>query len=243
MLRFVFLFVVCAASISPARAIVGGNAGGNAWRHSVMLTSRGGEICSGTLIARDLVITAAHCVAKSDSYAVEAGGTTIAVVQIAVHPRYRADSFETRKPSPDLAILKLASPAPGNIRPAPLSKDATLPPRNTRYLIAGFGVVAEGNRTSVGTLRTAQLPSVGTTGAIMVRLALSNGSPPRGSCDGDSGGSVYREEDGRLVLHAVIGWATGRTGKGCGAVTGATLIGIQLEWIRATARRFHSTVD
>ena len=243
MLRFFLALGVYAAAISGSGAIVGGVAGSNAARHSVMITSRGGEICSGTLIARDLVITAAHCVVRRDSYSVSIGGVSIGVTQIETHPRYRTDSFETRRPSPDLAILKLNSPAPASLRPAQISKDSALPARNTTYLIAGYGVVAEGDRRSVGVLRSAQLPSVGTTGGIMVRLALPDGSPSRGSCDGDSGGSVYREDGNTLVLHAVIGWATGRTSKGCGAVTGATLVGIQIDWIRAAAKRLGSQLD
>ncbi len=160
MLRFVLVLAALAATVADAHAIVGGSAGSNAARHSVMITSRGGEVCSGTLIARDLVITAAHCVVRRDSYSVLAGGITIGVTQPVTHTLFRTDSFETRRPSPDLAILKLSSPVPANVRPAPISKDAALPARDTRYIIAGYGVVAEGDRSSVGTLRTAQLPSV-----------------------------------------------------------------------------------
>ncbi len=243
MLRLILTGAALAAAISASPAIVGGNAGGNAALHTVMITSRGGEVCSGTAIARNLVITAAHCVAKPDIYSISVGGNSIAVSQKEIHPRFRADSFETRTPSPDLAILKLYSPLPSNIRPARISFDTKLPSRDTRFLIAGFGVVAEGDRRSVGILRTAQLPSVGITGGIMVRLASPKGSAPRGSCDGDSGGSVYREEEGTLVLHGVIGWATGFTGRGCGAVTGATLVGIQIDWIRATAKRLGGSLD
>lgn len=243
MLRLMLAAAALAAVVVDAAAIVGGTAGGNAARHTVMITSRGGEVCSGTAIARDLVITAAHCVSKPDVYSVSVAGLSLQVSQIATHPRFRSDSFETRRPSPDLAILKLYSPLPAQILPAPLSREAQLPQRETRYVIAGYGVAAEGDRRSVGTLRTAILPSVGTTGGIMVRLSLPSGSPLRGSCDGDSGGSVYREDNGVLVLHGVIGWATGRTGKGCGAVTGATLVGLQLDWIRATAKRFNASID
>lgn len=243
MFRWVLAGAVLAVAISESPAIIGGSTGGNAALHTVMITSRRGEVCSGTAIARNLVITAAHCVAKPDIYSISVGGNPIAVSQIELHPNFQADSFETRKPSPDLAILKLFSPLPASIRPAKLSFDTKLPARDTRYLIAGFGVVAEGDRRSVGILRTAQLPSVGTTGGIMVRLALPQGSPPRGSCDGDSGGSVYRDEGGTLVLHGVIGWATGLTRRGCGAVTGATLVGIQIDWIRATAKRLGGVLD
>lgn len=243
MLRWILAAATIAATIPVSPAIVGGSVGGNAALHTVMITSRGGEVCSGTAIARNLVITAAHCVGKPDIYSISTGGNSIAVSQIVVHPNFRSDSFETRKPSPDLAILKLYSPLPANILPARLSFDSKLPARDTPYLIAGYGVVTEGDRRSVGILRTAQLPAVGNTGGIMVRLSLPKGSPPRGSCDGDSGGSVYRDEEGTLVLHGVIGWATGPTSRGCGAVTGATLVGVQIDWIRGTAKRLGGVID
>lgn len=237
MVRLVLSVAAAAAFFVPAHAIVGGSEGGNAAIHTVMITSRGGEVCSGTAIGRDLVITAAHCLLKPDVYAVETGGARIGIVQVVVHPGFRRDQFETRRPSPDLAIVKLESALPASIRPARLAREKALPGPQTIFLIAGWGIAAEGDRTSVGVLRTARLPSVGTTGGIMVRLSTPKGGDLRGSCDGDSGGSVYREEAGGLVLHGVIGWATGIRGRGCGGVTGATLVGIQIDWIRATARR------
>lgn len=240
MVRLIFPIAALAALFAPAHAIVGGEHGDGARAHTVMIISPGGEICSGTAIAHDLVITAAHCVVRPDRYSVSVSNRTIAVARIVSHPRFRRDSFETRRPSPDLAILKLASLLPGDIRAAVLSESAALPRPATRFLIAGWGVASEGERKSVGTLRAAQLSVVGTTGGIMVRLSAGAGAAPRGSCDGDSGGSVYREEGGQLVLHGVIGWATGPKGRGCGAVTGATLIGIQIGWIRETAQMLGS---
>lgn len=243
MVRLILMVAALAAFFSPARAIVGGGSAGAAAAHTVMITSRGGDVCSATAIARDLVITAAHCVSKADIYSVSAAGQAFPIARIIVHPGFRRDSFETRKPSPDLAILKLYSPLPASIQPAPLSYEKALPPRGTTFIIAGYGVARERDRASVGTLRTAELPSIGTTGGIMVRLSLGNGQTPRGSCDGDSGGSVYREQDGQLVLHGVIGWATGQGTRGCGGITGATLIGIQIAWIRETAKRLSGKAD
>jgi secreted trypsin-like serine protease len=242
MVRLVLAAALLVAAISASPAIIDGGPAGNAATHTVMISSRT-EVCSGTAIARNLVLTAAHCVARPDIYSISVGGKSIAVSQIERHPNFRADSYQTQKPSPDLAILKLYSPLPPDITPAKLSFDRKLPPRGTAFVIAGFGVVTERDRRGIGILRTAKVESVGTTAGIMVRLSSPKGSPQRGSCEGDSGGSVYRDENGTLVLHGVINWAVGSGTRACGAVTGTTLVGVQIDWIRATAKRLGGVLD
>jgi hypothetical protein len=119
---------------------------------------------------------------------------------------------------------------PARYRAARLSTDATLPRPGDPFTLAGFGIAAEGNERSAGTLRTLSLPAVGTTGGIMVRLSLG-AATPAGACTGDSGGPVFKNG----ALAAVIGWTTGPEGPGCGLVTGATLVALQRTWIESTA--------
>ncbi len=240
--RYLFACAIFAATVSAAAAIVGGKTGDHgAQRHTVFIASRAQD-CSGTLIAPDLVLTAAHCVAKGGSFSIRSGANSIAVVQVVVHPAFRSDSYETHKPSPDLAILKLASPMQPPMRPARLATDKAFPPRGAPFIIAGFGEGAEGDRR-IGTFRTAQLINAGTTGGIMLRLHAMKGTSGVGSCTGDSGGSAYRSEDHVLVLYGVIAWAGGRPGSNCGAVTGIVLVANQLGWIQATAKRLGSKLD
>lgn len=242
MLRFVFLFAIYAASGAAAIAIVGASTGEhNAQRHTVFLTSRVQD-CSGTLIARDLVITAAHCFSSGGSFSVSTGAGSIAVSQVVIHPAFRRDTYETHKPSPDIAIVKLASPVPQPLRPAPLATDKEFPPRGATFLIAGYGEGKEGDRR-IGTFRAASLINAGTTGGIMLRLHAPKDAPGTGSCTGDSGGSAYRSQGGSLVLYGVIAWAGGRPGSNCGAVTGIVLVANQIEWIRATAKRLGSSLN
>lgn len=242
MLRFIFFTALCAACISSAAAIVGGKSGEHGAReHTVFLTSRVQD-CSGTLIARDLVLTAAHCVASGGNFSMSTSAGSIPVAQVAIHPAFRRDSYETHKPSPDIAIVKLASPAPRHLRPAKLATDKAFPPRDTVFVIAGFGEAVEGDR-NVGTLRTAQLINGGTTGGIMLRLHALKTAPGSGSCTGDSGGSAYRSDGPVLVLYGVIAWAGGKSGRNCGVVTGIVLVANQLDWIRATAKRLGTKLD
>ena len=242
MLRLVFLLLAFAVSLSGAAAIVGGKPSeSRAREHTVFLTSSVQD-CSGTLIARDLVLTAAHCVASGGSFSLSTSAGRIRVTESVIHPAFRRDTYETHKPSPDIAILKLASDAPLPLRPARLATDRAFPPRGTSFLVAGFGEVREDDR-AIGTFRIVQLNNVGTTGGIMLRLQPPRNLEPAGSCNGDSGGSAYLAENNVLVLYGVIAWAGGRDGRKCGLVTGIVLVANQIEWIRATVKRLGSKLE
>ncbi|WP_238120798.1 MULTISPECIES: S1 family peptidase [unclassified Xanthobacter] len=221
----------------PARALVGGTPAGAALaRQTVMIVSTRGATCTGTVLAPDLLLTAAHCVAPAGDYAValvdDGPPKLVPAARIAVHPRFDGDQFRTRRPTPDLALVKLAEPLPGRFAPARLTAAQGLPAKGTLFTLAGFGVTSDskGEGKGAGTLRSVQLPSIGTTGGIMVRLAPSQGAA--GACTGDSGGPAF--QDGAVA--GVIGWATAAGGaRGCGGVTGVTLVSLHRDWITDTA--------
>lgn len=223
----------------PAGAIVGGRApAASVAAQTVLIVSTRGASCTGTVLARDLVLTAAHCVAPAGDYAVALIGDgapkLVPAARIAVHPRFDAAQFKTRRPTPDLALVKLAEPLPARFAAARLVDDGGLPEKGASFVIAGFGMTADGADRSAGTLRAVTLQSVGTTGGIMARLSAPEGGA--GACTGDSGGPAFR--DGALA--GVTGWVTGPGGSGCGNVTGVTLVSVHRDWIEATARSLGS---
>ena len=63
---------------------------GFAARAIVMVVDPRGDLCTGTALTRDLVLTAAHCVARKLDYQVKTfqTGQTISVRAIALHPRF-----------------------------------------------------------------------------------------------------------------------------------------------------------
>ncbi|MBB3769803.1 secreted trypsin-like serine protease [Angulomicrobium tetraedrale] len=225
---------------APAFAIVGGRpADADLKAETAMIVSTRGASCTGVVLAPNVLLTAAHCVQPAADYAVvvfePAGPRLIPASRIAVHPGFDPASFDTRRPTPDLALVKLSAALPGDFRPATLTGEIALPARRTAFTLAGFGVVKDGDGKSAGTLRMVDLPSIGTTGGIMVRLSADNstGSAAAGGCTGDSGGPVLL--DGAVA--GIIGWSTAAGGaRGCGGVTGATLVGPQRPWIDATLR-------
>lgn len=235
MRRLVLSALVALALAAPAHAIVGGQPADAALKgETAMIVSTRGASCTGVVLAPNALLTAAHCVQPQADYAMvvfEASGPRlIPINRIALHPSFDPNSFETRRPTPDLAVVRLSEALPAGFRPARLSSEVALPARRTAFTVVGFGVTKDGDGKSAGTLRSVELPSIGTTGGIMVRL--SDGAA-KGGCTGDSGGPIYL--DG--VVAGIIGWSTASGGaRGCGGVTGATLVGPQRAWIDATLR-------
>jgi secreted trypsin-like serine protease len=239
-MKFLLILVMLALGAQPAHAIVGGaDAPAALSAQTVMIVSTRGATCSGAVIARDLVLTAGHCVQPAANYAVvvSEGGTQslIELARTVLHPRFDPVLFAARKPSPDLAIVKLAKPLPAQFRAAKLEREPAKPQPGERYTLAGFGVSAESDGSSAGKVRSIVLPVIGntidSTGIIMTRLSSKSGKPA-GACIGDSGGPVFRNDR----LAGIIAWTTGTGPRECGDVTGATLVAQQFGWIAATVK-------
>lgn len=234
--------LAAAVLADPAAAIVGGTpAPAGIAAHTVMIVSTRGASCTGTLVTQDLLLTAAHCVAPKADYAVALVGhgpvALIPVLRVGLHPGFDAEQFRTRRPTPDLALVKLGEPLPDRFVPARLSMDGAIPPKGSRFLLAGFGMTADGAEKSAGTLRAVEVASIGSTGGIMLRLAAEPG--PAGACTGDSGGPAFANG----VVAGVIGWVTAAGGaRGCGGVTGITLVGLQRDWLLSAARQMGSPI-
>jgi hypothetical protein len=230
----------------PAAAIIGGApAPAEIAAQSALIVSTRGASCSSAVLTRDLLLTAAHCVQPKGDYAVvvfeSAGPKLLPVARIVAHPRFDADAFRARRPTPDLALVKLSAALPASFRAARLARDVVKPRPGEEFTLAGYGVTKEGDDKSAGKLNVATLSAIGNTidasGVIMVRLSAGGGKAA-GACTGDSGGPVYRNGEAA----AIIGWTTGAKNRECGNVTGATLVTPQLEWIAKTARELGSSL-
>jgi secreted trypsin-like serine protease len=239
------LACLCALS-APARAIVGTTepAAAAIARHVVMVVGGRGSACTGTAIARDLVLTAAHCLEPRGEYRVavpDARRLQITrVAQFERHPEFDAESALAHRETADMALVKLAEPLPQRIAPAPLgARDYFL--IGDRFIIAGYGIDFIGGVQSFGVLKSATLMTMQHPSSLQLRLAdpATKGSKSGlGACSGDSGGPVFEDAGNRLLLVAVVSWATAAPGSaGCGGLTGVTPLALARDWITETAAK------
>ena len=125
MLRVLPGFLLAVLCLSPAFAVTGNAppAAGWAARAIVMIVDRRDDLCTGTALAPDLVLTAAHCVSRSIDYEVKAYQTGIAIPvrTIARHPRFDYAAYAASRATADIALIKLAAPLPEVVIPASLA--------------------------------------------------------------------------------------------------------------------------
>ena len=227
-------------------------ASGGAERHAVLIVGSRGSSCTGTAIARDLVLTAAHCVLPGADYKlVEFDAERRPVLKdvhaIARHPQFSPQTFSAHRATADVALIKLAAPLPTPIAPAAISPRPAPRDAGTKFLVAGFGVTVYGDGGTGGTLRSATLTATGRPGNLQLRLVdpTTNGaSAGLGACTGDSGAPVFETVGDRLAVLGVVSWATGpNLSDGCGGLTGVTPLALYRAWIVETAHRLGSPLE
>jgi hypothetical protein len=88
-----------------------------------MIVDVRGDLCSGTALTQDLVLTAAHCVVRTVDYQVKTlqTGQTIGVRSIAVHPKFDLESYAVARATADFLLVKLAAPLMELVAPTKLS--------------------------------------------------------------------------------------------------------------------------
>ena len=245
------LALTCLLLLSaPATAMVGGAppAAGIA-RASVMIVGSRGNSCTGTMIARDLLLTAAHCVQPGADYKLvefddKRQPALRDVARVAIHPQFNMQTFLGHRATADVALVKLAAPL--SISPAVMMSDVPKVVPGDRLTVAGYGVTERGNGKTGGTLRAATLAATGKPGNLQIRLVdpAGNGATAGlGACTGDSGGPVFQDHNGQLLIVGVISWSTGpNNSDGCGGLTGVTPLSLYRGWIVETARKLGSPI-
>ncbi len=215
----------------------------------IMLVDSRGGLCTGTAIARDLVLTAAHCVARPANYRVRLSkdGGVIEVETTRAHPGFKMTNYVANRATADVALVKLKTPLPASVIPASLGGTRRVAVGET-MIVAGFGATQDNNEQGAGEPRMAPLVVTGRPGSLQIRLqdpATRNERAGLGSCTGDSGGPAFgrKGENGGEVM-GVVSWSTApRNEAGCGGLTGLTPLLNYRAWIVDTAKALGSPLS
>ena len=239
------------AAVIPGTAMVGGAppARGGVGSSVVTILSSYGTFCTATAITRELLLTAGHCIEPDGAYklADTVPGQVPAlkdVARTARHPQFDIKRMLSHLATADVALLKLAGPAPVRVTPARLGDAGELVAIGDMLTVAGIGVTAHGANRLDGLVHTATLTVTGHPSSFEIRLfdpATKGTSAGLGACTGDSGAPAFRAENGGLVVVGIVSWSTGpNLSGGCGGLTGLTPIATYRRWIADTARSLGS---
>jgi MYXO-CTERM domain-containing protein len=205
--------------------IMGGQADTDPAHYSVVAMTFGGYMCSGTLIAPRVVMTAGHCAGSSvGSYTIYFGSTAQSttrrsVVEKWVHPQYDEQNIRY-----DIALLRLSSDEPSSAVPIPylphsLAITQTDITNQTPLDFVGFGMTDPNDDYSAGTkmIYSDHLNWVCTSGygcswpnpATSKNICMDE--TPGGLCEGDSGGPAIVNRSGTDYVAGVSSYV----GQGC----------------------------
>ncbi len=257
MISRLFAFATAALSIlaaQPASAVIGGTVSRdiNGTRATTLRieTSRG-EMCSGAAIARELVLTAAHCLMGGGSVSVFSLDTRFkprrhAVIAVLPHPTFVPGTTPRTQPGADLALLRLASPLPPDIRPVTLGGGLW---QGETVTMAGYGLSAEDRKATARRLRETPLVNAGNyttqnTVKVAVDVEARGETAGAGACRGDSGGPVLRGGATSRDLVGIVSWSSGpldaRVRRICGGFTAITPVSEHRSWISEASARLLS---
>ncbi len=210
-------------------------------------TSGKTNVCSASVVARNVVLTAAHCVSGLPDMRVfyrESSGDRVflGVEKIAINADYKPNASRPAAFSIDLALLLLSEPLPSKFRPVQLGGKGPVAV-GQRVRIAGFGLSDEDKVRIAGSGPSNEDVS-GTSGVLRAGVLMSSGPKSKfsvlvdpagtglGGCTGDSGAPVFAGNQPLQVAVAIK--ANGDGGKSCGASTVAVQLAPQLPWIHET---------
>ncbi len=210
--------------------------------------------CGATLIAQNLLVSAAHCFDTLDGEQVYAAirrnpkrddmSAFVKIEAFQVHPLWH----EQTAPHHDISWARLASAAPASFKPVTILKSSAPLKAKPEVLIAGFGQTAsicpdEGCSDELREATTQVVNFIETRGdyAFIVTHDPIN---HRSACRGDSGGPAYIKQKDKWLLAGIVHGFDDETtqtetieGQECesGQII-YTFISPYVEWIQKTSK-------
>ncbi|XP_057286959.1 chymotrypsin-like elastase family member 1 [Pezoporus wallicus] len=224
---------LCGRCSEPAlngmqRVVGGTEARSHSWPSQISLQyyAKGGwhHTCGGSLIRRNWVVTAAHCVDSDLTLRVVAGAHNLnvddgneqifSVSEIVIHPSWNGDAARGY----DIALIRLSSSAHLNdyVQLAVLPQEGSILANNYPCYITGWGLTRTNGQLS-SVLLQASLPVVSYQvcsglfywgSVVKTTMVCAGGDGVRSGCQGDSGGPLHCAVNGQYQVHGVTSFVS-----------------------------------
>lgn len=213
--------LLAALATAPAAAMVGGAqpAAHGAGRSVVMVLGSHGTACTATAIARNLLLTAAHCVEPGSEYkladlADPHAPTLKPIARIERDPQFEMKRLLGHRATADVALVLLPQPLPTDIPPVALDDGIKPVAVGDSFVVAGYGVTVRGDGRTGGTVRAATLVATGQPNTLQLRLFDPPGEKPRGSAPAPAIPARRRFATPTDTWRSSA-WSAGRPGRNC----------------------------
>ena len=202
-------------------------------------------LCSGTLIAQDTVLTAAHCIKgeKPESMRIVFNhniraalpGDFRTVTDMKAHPLRVITPLMIRN---DVALIHFEGGLKAGYQSAPLLPEGTPVSDGDHVTLAGFGLSSARSSDSAGTLRKVDMTV--RQADHKHRQVTFDQTDGHGACNGDSGGPAFLEKEGTLYAWGVTSYGTGSSCTDIGVYTNASEYP---SWVKHTTARLRKKAD
>ncbi|XP_031619926.1 transmembrane protease serine 9-like [Contarinia nasturtii] len=237
----------CGQSNQETRIVGGKPTGVNQYPWIARLVYDGNFHCGASLISKDYVLTAAHCVRRlkrskiriilgdHDQTVISDADAKMRAVSAVIKHRY----FDSNTYNHDIALLKLRKPITysKNIMPVCLPEDDFDPAGKTGIAV-GWGRTSEGGalpsvvqHVEVPILSLNQCRNMKYRSSRITPNMVCAGKGKQDSCQGDSGGPLVVYNNGKYEVIGIVSWGVGCGRAGYPGVY--TRVPRYMPWVRA----------
>jgi len=169
---------------------------------------KSGALCTGSLIRKDMAVTAAHCLSNQGAKPTLIFGPDLhspsaprrEVDAVAINPKWKTHAGKGMDQG-DIALVKFSGGLPKTYKTIPtVSSDKDIK-AGSEVTLAGYGISNAQTKTGAGVLRRADVSVLkNRLGKSEMILDQSRG---HGACHGDSGGPAFLRQGGKIALAGV----------------------------------------